>query len=83
MADDNTDKVNSKELYFAAFGPTLFVKNHMTVIRIPDRPYIQLYLFAFIPLPRLRIQLIPMKSVTALLSETLKHVVPPWCLCDA
>lgn len=41
MADDNTDKVNSKELYFAAFGPTLFVKNHMTVIRIPDRPYIQ------------------------------------------
>lgn len=40
MADDNTDKVNSMELYF---GPTLFVKNHMTAIRIPDRPYIQIY----------------------------------------
>jgi hypothetical protein len=43
MADDSTDKVNSIELYFAAFGPTLFVKNHMTALRIPDRPYIQIY----------------------------------------
>lgn len=43
MADDNTDKVNSMELYFAAFGPTLFVKYHDCNSRIPDRPYTQIY----------------------------------------